>query len=138
MVYALAHIDDYSLPLIAAVNLGFYLGGYAIRLRRMTKLAKVKDRDCTQQYFVDEAIIASTALLAVTVLGARCRSGRSLDQWRTASFRLTHSPRPGGRGLFYAGLICRDMIYSTGARKAFCISLNAARDSSPASWPPWP
>lgn len=123
VVYALAHVGDYSLPLIAAINLGFYLGGYAIRLPTMTKLAKVRDRDCTQQYFVDEAIIASTALLGVTVLGALLPIGAIGEQLR---FGFTHITAAGvAAGLFYAGLhLFGTMIYLDWRENAFCISLN--------------
>jgi xanthosine utilization system XapX-like protein len=54
VIYALVHVEDYALPLLAAINLGFYLAGYAVRLPTMTRQAKTRDRDCTQQYFVDE------------------------------------------------------------------------------------
>jgi hypothetical protein len=123
VIYSLAHVDDYSLPLLAAVNLGFYLGGYAIRLPCMTKLAKTKDRECTQQYFVDEAIIASTALLTVTLGAAVLPIGTVAEQLR---FGFAHiSPAGLAAGLFYAGLhLFGTMIYLDWRENAFCISLN--------------
>ncbi|HEU4889087.1 MAG TPA: hypothetical protein VFV49_14475 [Thermoanaerobaculia bacterium] len=123
VVYALAHVDDYSLPLLAAINLGFYLGGYAVRLPTMTKQAKTKDRDCTQQYFVDEAIIASIALFGVTVLGALLPIGTITEQLRFGFANLSGAGFAGG--LFYAGLhLFGTMIYLDWRENAFCISLN--------------
>jgi hypothetical protein len=123
VVYALAHVDDYSLPLLAAINLGFYLGGYAMRLPTMTKQAKTKDRDCTQQYFVDEAIIASTAILGVTILGALLPIGTIAAQLRYGFANLSAAGFAGG--LFYAGLhLFGTMIYLDWRENAFCISLN--------------
>lgn len=123
VIYALAHATDYSLPLIAAVNLGFYLLGYMIRLPTMTKLAKVKDRQITQQYFVDEAIIASLTLAAMTILAALLPLGSVSQQLRTG---LMHMTMPGiAAGLFYAGLhLFGTMIYLDWRENTFCISLN--------------
>jgi hypothetical protein len=123
VVYSLVHVDDYSLPLLAAINLGFYLCGYAIRLPTMTKLAKTKDRNCTQQYFVDEAIIASTALVAVTLLATLLPVGAVGEQLR---FGFTHISGWGlAGGMFYAGLhLFGTMIYLDWRENAFCISLN--------------
>jgi len=123
VVYALAHVSDYSLPLLAGVNLGFYLAGYAVRLPTMTKQAKVKDRDCTQQYFVDEALIASAALLTVTILGALLPFGTIAAGLRHGFAHI--SPAGLAGGFFYAGLhLFGTMIYLDWRENAFCISLN--------------
>jgi len=123
VVYALAHATDYSLPLIAAVNLGFYLLGYMIRLPTMTKLAKVKDRHTTQQYFVDEAIIASVTLVGLTVLAVLLPLGAASQQLRAGIADMT---MPGiAAGLFYAGLhLFGTMIYLDWRENTFCIPLN--------------
>ena len=123
VVYALAHATDYSLPVIAAVNLGFYLLGYMIRLPTMTKLAKTRDRATMQQYFVDEAIIASMALLAMTVLAALLPLGAASAQLRAGFAGLS---MPGiAAGLFYAGLhLFGTLIYLDWRENTFCIPLN--------------
>jgi hypothetical protein len=123
VVYALAHVDDYSLPFLAAVNLAFYLGGYAVRLPTMTQQAKTKDRDCTQQYFVDEALIASATMVAVPVLFAVLPLGSVAAQLR---YGFTHFTAGGiAAGLFYAGLhLFGTMIYLDWRENSFCISLN--------------
>ncbi|HEX9982906.1 MAG TPA: hypothetical protein VGF69_06565 [Thermoanaerobaculia bacterium] len=123
VVYALAHVSDYSLPLLAAVNLGFYLAGYAVRLPTMTKQAKTKDRDCTQQYFVDEALIASTALLTVTMAGTLLPLGAVTAGLRHGFANISVAGLAGG--FFYAGLhLFGTMIYLDWRENAFCISLN--------------
>jgi hypothetical protein len=123
VIYALVHVGDYSLPMLAAVNLGFYLAGYAIRLPTMTKLAKVKDRECTQQYFVDEALIACMAILGAAVLAAVLPMGEAARQLR---FGFAHLSAGGlAAGFLYAGLhLFGTMIYLDWRENAFCISLN--------------
>ena len=123
VIYALVHVEDYSLPLLAAINLGFYLAGYAMRLPTMTKQAKTRDRDCTQQYFVDEAIIASVTLLGVTLLAALLPTGTVAAQLRYGFAHISGAGIAGG--LFYAGLhLFGTMIYLDWRENAFCISLN--------------
>jgi hypothetical protein len=123
VAYALAHVEDYSLPFLAAVTLGFYLGGYAVRLPNMTRQAKTKDRDCTHQYFVDEALIASATMVFVPVACALLPLGTVAEQLR---FGFTHISAGGvAAGLFYAGLhLFGTMIYLDWRENAFCISLN--------------
>jgi hypothetical protein len=123
VIYALVHVEDYSLPFLAAANLGFYLAAYAVRLPTMTKQAKTKDRDCTQQYFVDEAIIGSVALLGATALAALLPIGTVAEQLRYGFAHLSGAGIAGG--LFYAGLhLFGTMIYLDWRENAFCISLN--------------
>lgn len=123
VVYALAHVGDYSLPLLAGVTLAFYLAGYSIRLPTMTRLAKTKDRDCTQQYFVDEALIASATLLTVTLLGALLPTGSVAEQLRYGFANISTAGLLAG--LFYGGLhLFGTMIYLDWRENAFCISLN--------------
>jgi hypothetical protein len=123
VIYALVHVEDYTLPLLAGVTLGFYLAGYAMRLPTMTKQAKTKDRECTQQYFVDEALIASVALLGVTLLATLLPTGTVAQQLRYGFAHISGAGIAGG--LFYAGLhLFGTMIYLDWRENAFCISLN--------------
>ncbi len=123
VIYALAHVVDYTLPLLAAVTLAFYLGGYALRLPTMTLQAKTKDRHCTQQYFVDEALIASAMMVAVPLIAALLPIGTAAQQLR---YGFTHLSTGGvAAGLLYAGLhLFGTMIYLDWRENAFCISLN--------------
>jgi protein-tyrosine-phosphatase len=56
---------DYSLPLLAALSLTVYLLGYALRTPCMTALAKVKDKQVTLRYFVQEILVAIVLLPAI-------------------------------------------------------------------------
>ena len=123
VIYALLHVEDYSLPLLCAVNLGFYLAGYLIRLPTMTKLAKVKDQGVTRQYFVDEALVAGTTLVAVTVTAALLPLGTASAQLRHGFLHMTAPAFMAG--LFYAGLhFFGTMIYLDWRENTFCIALN--------------
>lgn len=123
VVYALAHVGDYSLTGLAAITLGFYLAGYMIRLPTMTKLAKVHDVEVTRQYFVDEALVASLTLLGVTAIAALLPLGSASEQLRHGFALL---PLGGlAAGLFYAGLhLFGTLIYLDWRENTFCIPLN--------------
>jgi len=123
VVYALSHESDYSLPFLATVNLGFYLAGYMVRLPAMTRLAKVKDRGITRQYFVDEALVASTTLVTVTLLATILPLGTATAQLRAGFANISLSGV--SVGLLYAGLhVFGTMIYLDWRENTFCISLN--------------
>lgn len=123
VVYALAHIDDYTLPLLAAINLAVYLAGYAVRLPTMTKQVKIRDRRSTEQFFVDEAVVASSVMLGATLLSAILPLGVFSEQLRAGFANLSLAGVAGG--LFYAGLhLFGTMIYLDWRENAFCISLN--------------
>ncbi|HEY0157948.1 MAG TPA: hypothetical protein VGF28_11735 [Thermoanaerobaculia bacterium] len=123
VVYALAHVDDYSLPLLAGVALAFYLGGYTVRLPTMTAQAKTSDRATTEQYFVDEAVVACVAMAAAPLVCALLPLGAASAHLR---YGFTHLSAGGVMaGLFYAGLhLFGTMIYLDWRENAFCISLN--------------
>src|SRR5216684_4418174 len=57
LAVSFAAANDYSLPLLAALNLAVYLTGYLLRTPCMTKLAKVHDTEVTRTYFVQEVLV---------------------------------------------------------------------------------
>lgn len=123
VLYALLHVGDYTLPLAAAINLGFYLSGYAVRLPTMTKQVKIRNRRATEQYFVDEALVGSAVMIALTIFAALLPLGAVSAQLRQgfASFSVAGF----AAGLLYAGLhVFGTMIYLDWRENAFCISLN--------------
>jgi protein-tyrosine-phosphatase len=65
---SLAAANNYSLPLLALLNLAVYLTGYALRTPLMTKLAKVDDRGVTRRYFVQEVLVTIMLLPAIPAL----------------------------------------------------------------------
>ena len=62
LLVSLLAAKDYSLPLLAALNLAAYLAGYVMRTPCMTKIAKVHDREITRRYYVQEAIVTVVLL----------------------------------------------------------------------------
>ena len=70
LLVSLLAASDYSLPLLAAVNLAAYLSGYTLRTPLMTKLAKVRDAEVTRRYYVQEAIVTIALLPAIPAVMA--------------------------------------------------------------------
>jgi len=62
LLVSLLAAKDYSLPLLAALNLAAYLSGYVLRTPCMTKVAKVRDPEVTRRYYVQEAIVTIVLL----------------------------------------------------------------------------
>lgn len=68
---------DFSLPALAAMNLGVYLTGYALRTPCMTKLAKVNDPEVTRCYFVQEVLVTIVLLPLIPFVVAFAGSGET-------------------------------------------------------------
>jgi protein-tyrosine-phosphatase len=62
LLVSLLAAKDYSLPLLAALNLAAYLSGYVMRTPCMTKIAKVHDAEVTRRYYVQEAVVTVVLL----------------------------------------------------------------------------
>jgi|GEM_PF-105013 len=77
LLVSLGAAKDYSLPLLAALNLGVYLTGYTLRTPLMTRLAKVTDHDVTRRYFVQEVLVTLVVLPLIPALVALFGSGPS-------------------------------------------------------------
>ncbi len=72
-----AATKDFSLPLLAALNLGVYLTGYALRTPCMTKLAKVTDPEVTRCYFVQEVLVTIVLLPLIPFVVAFAGNGET-------------------------------------------------------------
>jgi protein-tyrosine-phosphatase len=70
LLVSLLAASDYSLPLLAALNLAAYLSGYTLRTPLMTKLAKVRDPEVTRRYYVQEAMVTIALLPAIPAVMA--------------------------------------------------------------------
>jgi protein-tyrosine-phosphatase len=77
LAVSLAAAKDYSLPLLAALNLGIYLTGYALRTPCMTGLAKVTDPEITRDYFVQEVLVTIVLLPLIPLVAAFAGTGSS-------------------------------------------------------------
>lgn len=130
LAVSFAAANDYSLPLLAALNLAVYLTGYALRTPLMTKLAKVADRDVTRRYFVQEVLVTLVLLPAIPALMALFGSGPSALALRRG-FTTFWSMYPAAAivpivliGVFYASHnIFGTLIYLDGRENTFCVPL---------------
>ena len=69
LVTMIGRDDSFALPLVAILDVTFYLGAYLVRLRFMSKLAKSEDLEVTRRYFVEEQLVSTpAALLGLGVL----------------------------------------------------------------------
>ncbi|HEX3581121.1 MAG TPA: hypothetical protein VH087_05130, partial [Thermoanaerobaculia bacterium] len=126
---ALIVATDYSLPLLAALNLSFYLLGYALRTPAMTKLAKVRDTGVTLRYFVQEILVTIVILPLIPAAMALFGTGSAAHALRRGftSFWFEH---PAAVlpvlliGVFYAlHNIFGTLIYLDGRENTFTIPL---------------
>jgi len=126
---SLAAAKDRSLPLLAALNLGVYLTGYALRTPCMTNVAKVTDRETTYRYFVQEILVTSVVLPAIPAIAALLGIGPvSLALRRGFTTFWTMHPAAVVPvmliGLFYASHnIFGTLIYLDCRENTFCIPL---------------
>ena len=126
---ALLVATDYSLPLLAALNLAFYLLGYALRTPCMTKLAKVKDTHVTLRYFVQEVLVTIVLLPLIPAAMALFGTSSASHALRRGftTFWIEHPAAVVPVlliGIFYAlHNIFGTLIYLDGRENTFCIPL---------------
>jgi len=127
---ALADGANYTLGLIAVVDIAIYLTSYFFRLRLMTRLAKSNDRGNTIRYFVEEQITATPLLFFVLVLLACFGRGEMMS-----SLRQGFTSLPGSQavvvalliGASYAALcVCTTFIFLDRRENTFCIPMHSA------------
>ncbi len=126
---ALFVATDYTLPLLAGVNLAFYLLGYALRTPCMTKLAKVKDTGVTLRYFVQEVLVTIVLLPLIPAAMALFGTSSASHALRRGftTFWIEHPAAVVPVlliGVFYAlHNIFGTLIYLDGRENTFCIPL---------------
>jgi protein-tyrosine-phosphatase len=129
LLVSLLSARDHSLPLLAALNLGAYLAGYALRTPLMTKLAKVRDAGITRRYYVQEALVTIVLLPAIPAVMALLKTGPvSLALRRGFTTFWTMHPAAVVPvvlvGVFYGcHNIFGTLIYLDGRENTFCIPL---------------
>ena len=128
LLVALIDVNNYSLKLLAAVDVAAYLAAYFFRFRIMSRLAKSDDRDLTLRYFVEEQIVATPALLATLVVMAIIGSGEIFGgfRWGFAEIWHTSAVLPAILvGVFYAALmVCTTLIFLDCRENTFCIPIH--------------
>jgi len=124
LLVSLLAAKDHSLPLLAALNLGAYLLGYALRTPLMTKLAKVHDPEVTRRYYVQEVLVTIVLLPAIPAAMAFFNSGLRRG---FATFWTAHPAAVVPVvliGVFYGcHNIFGTLIYLDGRENTFCIPL---------------
>jgi protein-tyrosine-phosphatase len=125
---ALSEVDGYRITAAAALILGTYLAGYAVRISLMTRVAKSAEPATNKRYFFEEAAVAALALTAVPGLVAALGSGEIAGQLREGftTFLTTRMVWPAlGVGVLYSCLyLFGTAIYLHSRENTFCIPLN--------------
>jgi len=129
LAVSFAAANDYSLPLLAALNLAVYLTGYLLRTPCMTRLAKVHDPEITRRYFVQEVLVTIILLPAIPATMALFGNNPTSLALRRG-FTTFWTLHPAAVlpvvliGVFYASHnIFGTLIYLDGRENTFCVPL---------------
>jgi hypothetical protein len=127
LLLALSDVHSYRLSLLAIMNLGCYLTGYAMRLPCMTQAAKTGEKSLAYGFFVEEQIVAMPTLVLTPLLFALVGKGAAMNDLRVGFTHLFDSSfsLPGlAIGAFYAalGTFCT-FIYLDRRENTFCIPI---------------
>ncbi len=126
LLEAVSERGGFRMPLLCGVDIAFYLLGYVVRLRFMTRLAKSDDLDQRRRYFVEEQMVATP--VCMIVLGVAALAGVEpirqgfVGVWNgpAAIYLVLIGVFSQGTGVF-GGLILLDARENT-----FCVPLNRA------------
>jgi protein-tyrosine-phosphatase len=125
---ALSNIGSYQMTLAAALNIAAYLMGYVVRLNVMSRLAKDREPDLNQQYYLEETLIAAVSLVVIPAVAALFAPGSIGTELRAGFSGLFTSPLSGSGfliGLLYGCLyVCGTWVYLDHKENTFCIPLN--------------
>jgi hypothetical protein len=113
-----------------AATAGTYLFGYVVRLHCANTIAKSPDSETSRRYFVEEQLVAMTALVALPLVLALMGDTRIALHMRhgLTTFLATPAVWPAlGIGALYAALYCcGTLIYLDRRENTFCITVNRA------------
>jgi hypothetical protein len=123
-----AVLVSHQLDWMLAATAGTYLFGYAVRLRCINALAKSLDRETSRRYFVEEQLVAMTALVALPwVLALMGDTSIALHMRQgLTTFLTTSAVWPAlAIGALYAALYCcGTLIYLDCRENTYCVTLN--------------
>jgi protein-tyrosine-phosphatase len=120
--------SNYTLTIVAIIDVTAYLAAYFFKLQFMSRLAKSDERTATLRYFVEEQMVASPLLVAVLVVLAVVGAGDVMMGFRTGL--TTFVTTPGAVfaamvGLFYAALcVCTTLIFLDRRENTFCVPMH--------------
>jgi protein-tyrosine-phosphatase len=128
-VVALTDVTNYTLGLMAVIDIAAYLTSYFFRLRLMTRLAKSSDRSNTIRYFVEEQMTAAPLLLLFLVILAFTGSGEIMGGFQRGFASFLGNPALVPMlliGAFYAALcVCTTFIFLDRRENTFCIPIHS-------------
>lgn len=119
-----------EMTVIAALDVGCYLGFYFVRLSLMSHQAKSTDRDTNLRYFVEEQLVSVPALLVALGLGALLLGGDTGAQLRAGFTSFWDRPIVAhglAIGVLSQGTgICGGLILLDTRENTFSIPVNRA------------
>lgn len=125
---AFSEVGSYQFTLAAALNLAAYLAGYAFRLRQMASEAKSEDAAVNRRFFVEENMVAMSALVGVPALLALLGPGDvALELRRGFTAALAGPPAAPALlvGVCYGMLaLFGTLIYLECSENTFCMVVN--------------
>ena len=128
VLVALADVDNYVLPLGAALSVSAYLIGYVGRFLIMSTAAKAQGMEANRCYFVEEQILSSPLLLAglgaAAILGPGT-GGEMLRRGFTTFLGTEAALLAFLVGVLYAGLsVFGTLIYVDPREYTYCVPVN--------------
>jgi hypothetical protein len=123
-----AMLVNSQLHWMLAATAGTYLAGYIVRLHCANAEAKSEGSEDARRYFVEEQLVAMTALVAAP-LGVALLGDTTLAshiRYGLTTFLTTAAVLPAlAIGVLYAGLYCYGtLIYLDRRENTFCVTLN--------------
>jgi len=119
-----------ALTLIAGLDVVFYLLGYFVRLRFMSRLAKSDDHDATKRYFVEEQMTATPVVVTTLIVLALINDGHLMHEVRLGFTALPgsgHLMAAIAIGLFSQGTgVFGGLILLDRRENSFCVPVNRA------------
>lgn len=130
VLVVLADVDNYSMSLLAWLNVAAYLSGYTLRLPCMNRMGKSEERSVRLRYLVEEQAVAAFFLLTIPVALALWGGGSAMSELGRGFAALPASglAAPGLLiGTLYACLyFFGTLIYLDSRENSFCVPLNRA------------
>ena len=130
LLVAITDGASYAMTAVAAIDVAVYLGGYFVRLRFMSHLAKSDDPALGARYFVEEQMVATPAIVLLLAITALVGSGPIPHAVRAGFTEI------GSSGAVLPGLVIGLLSQGTGItgalilldkrENAFCVPVNRA------------
>ena len=128
VLVVLSDASNYTLTIVATIDILAYLLAYFFKLQFMSRLAKSDQRAATLRYFVEEQMVASPLLALALIVMAFIGAGDVMMQFRAGLTSFVTTPAAVFAvmvGLFYAALcICTTLIFLDRRENTFCMPMH--------------